>query len=214
MKSYRNSFFVTGIGTEVGKTVISSILVRALQADYWKPVQSGDLEWSDTDKVRAWSGMDSSTFFPEAYRLKQPLSPHASAERDGVLIDRAAFALPKTSRPLIVEGAGGLYVPLNRQDTMLDLIQDLGLPVILVSRHYLGSINHTLLSLSALKQRGISLAGLIFNGSPNPDTESVIEQMAGVEHVFRIEEMEKIDSDSIAALAAKHHQAIENLMNI
>lgn len=212
MKPNRNSFFVTGIGTEVGKTVISAILVRALGADYWKPVQSGDLEWSDTDKVRTWSGVNDNTYFPEAYRLQQPMSPHAAAERDGVLIDRAAFALPPTSRPLIVEGAGGLYVPLNRQDTMLDLIQDLGLPVILVSRHYLGSINHTLLSLSALKQRGIPLAGLVFNGPSNPDTETVIEQMAGVRHLFRVEEMEKIDSDTIAHLAGKHRKIIESLI--
>lgn len=212
MKPNRNSFFVAGIGTEVGKTVISAILVRALQADYWKPVQSGDLEWSDTDKVRMWSGLEGNTYFPEAYRLKQPLSPHAAAERDGILVDRAAFELPHTSRPLIVEGAGGLYVPLNRQSTMLDLIQDLGLPVILVSRHYLGSINHTLLSLSALKQRGIPLAGLVFNGRPNPETESVIEQMAGVQHIFRVEEMEKIDPESIAGLAAKYRTAIEKLI--
>ena len=214
MKPNRNSFFVTGIGTEVGKTVISAILVRALRADYWKPVQSGDLEWSDTDKVRTWSGVKDNTCFPEAYRLQEPMSPHAAAERDGVLIDRTAIELPSTSRPLIVEGAGGLHVPLNRQDTMLDLIQDLGLPVILVSRHYLGSINHTLLSLSALKQRGIPLAGLIFNGHSNPDTETVIEQMAGVRPLFRGDEMETIDSDTIDGLADKHRKNIESLIKV
>jgi dethiobiotin synthetase len=142
--------FVTGISTEVGKTVVSSILTEYLQADYWKPIQSGDLHLSDTMKVQSLVSNSKTVFHPERYRLQSPLSPHASAEIDGIQISLNDFELPQTENNLIVEGAGGLFVPLNEKDTVIDLIERLKLPVVLVSRNYLGSINHTMLSIEAL----------------------------------------------------------------
>lgn len=200
-------YFVTGIDTEVGKTVVSAVLVKALQADYWKPVQSGDLDLTDTDKVKTWAAMDDARMHTEAYRLSQPMSPHASAEADGVQISLDQFVLPDTDKALIVEGAGGLMVPLNEEECIIDLIAHLGLPVVLVSRNYLGSINHTLLSVAALRQRQIPIAGLVFNGKPVPSTESVITTMTGLECWFRIPEMDVITPGHIAAAAAELHAA-------
>ena len=135
---------VAGIGTEIGKTVASAVLVEALQADYWKPIQSGGLEDSDTDTVRRLITNSTSYFHPEAYRLTQPLSPHAAAEIDGVTIELEKLTVPLTRNGLVIELAGGLMVPLNSNDLTIDWVQKLGLPVVLVSRNYLGSINHTL----------------------------------------------------------------------
>lgn len=196
-------YFITGIGTEIGKTVVSAILVKALGADYWKPVQSGDLDYTDSDKVRQWAGMEAQRVHPETYRLNLPMSPHASAAADGVEISLDAFQLPDTEKPLVVEGAGGLMVPLNERDCMIDLIAQLGIPVVLVSRHYLGSINHTLLSVEALRQRDIPIAGLVFNGDPVPTTESIITQMTGLTPWFRVPELAEVTPQSISLLAEK-----------
>lgn len=194
-------YFVTGIGTEIGKTVVSAILVKALQADYWKPVQSGDLDHTDTDKVQLWSGMGSERIHPETYRLQRPMSPHASAAAEGVTIRMEEFHLPDTSNNLIVEGAGGLMVPLNEKENMIDLIACLDIPVVLVSRNYLGSINHTLLSVEALQRRNIPIAGLVFNGASVPTTESVICKMTGLEPWFRVPELPEVNAERIANLA-------------
>ena len=145
--------FVTGIGTEVGKTVIAAILTEALEADYWKPVQAGDLDYSDTHKVRDLVSHDKSVFHPETHALHHPMSPHAAAERDGVEISLDDFQLPQTENNLIVEGAGGLMVPLNSKDCIIDLIEKLDIEVVLVSRNYLGSINHTLLSVEGIAKQ-------------------------------------------------------------
>lgn len=189
----KKGVFVTGIGTEVGKTVTAALLVRALQADYWKPIQSGDLGYTDTMKVEAWAGEAAGTVHPERYRLNLPMSPHASAADDGITIQLQDFELPQTDNFLVVEGAGGLQVPLNDHDCIIDLIAQLGLPVVLVSRHYLGSINHTLLSVEALRHRGIPIAGLTFNGSPHPSTEGIIEKMTGIRPLFRLDEMQAMN---------------------
>jgi len=166
--------FVTGIGTDVGKTVISAILVEKLQADYWKPVQSGDLHNSDTMKVKALITNTKTKFHPEAYRLTQPYSPHKSAELDGMKIELDKFVLPETDNQLIIEGAGGLMVPLNDEHFVIDLIQKFNAEVVLVVKHYLGSINHTLLSLELLKQKKIKVNTLIFNGNRDEYSEKVI----------------------------------------
>jgi len=192
--------FVTGIGTEVGKTVVSAMLVEALKADYWKPVQSGDLDYTDTDKIRKWTGFGVRTH-PEGYRLKTPASPHASAAIDGVAIDLEALQLPRTDNFLVVEGAGGLMVPLNDRHLIIDLIQALGLPVVLVSRHYLGSINHSLLSIEALQRRGIPVAALLFNGDPYPSTEEAIEQFGQLPGLLNIPELPEVDREGVAGLA-------------
>jgi dethiobiotin synthetase len=191
------TFFVTGIGTEIGKTVISTILTEALQADYWKPVQAGDLDNSDTMKVQRLVSNSKTKFYPEGYRLNHPMSPHAAADLDGVSIKLTDFDLPKTKNTLLIEGAGGLYVPLNHEDCIIDLIKHLKIPVILVSQNYLGSINHTLLSINALKSMGIPVAGLIFNGKPNAATEAVIEKMGEVRILGKIEELDIIDKAAI-----------------
>lgn len=193
----QNTYFITGIDTEIGKTVISAILTEKLQADYWKPVQAGDLDNSDTMKVQRLISNSKSIFHQERYRLNHPMSPHAAADLDGVEIKLTDFELPKTENTLLIEGAGGLFVPLNHEDCIIDLIKKLGVPVILVSKNYLGSINHTLLSINALKNRGIPIAGVIFNGKPNAATEAVIEKMTGVRIFGKIGELASIDKETI-----------------
>jgi len=166
--------FVTGIGTDVGKTVVSAILVESLKADYWKPIQSGDLDNSDTMKVQALISNPVSKFHPEAYRLTQPFSPHKSAALDKITIDIDLINIPQTENQLIIEGAGGLMVPLNNKHFVVDLIQKFDAEVILVVKQYLGSINHTLLSLELLKQKKIKVRALIFNGDRDEYSESII----------------------------------------
>jgi len=178
--------FVTGIGTDVGKTVVSAILTEALQADYWKPVQAGDLENSDTIKVKNLVANEKSVFHPEAYRLPLPLSPHASAAAAGIELNLNKIVLPTTENNLVIEGAGGLFVPLNAGSLIIDLIQKLQVPVILVSANYLGSINHTLLSVEALKHRNIPVAGIIFNGAPTPASEEYILQFTGLPKLLSV----------------------------
>jgi len=197
------SFFVTGIGTGIGKTVVSAVLTEKLKADYWKPVQSGDLDDSDTLKVKSLVSDERSVFHQETYRLTQPYSPHKSAAIDGIEIDLDKFIAPKTANNLIIEGAGGLMVPLNDQFLMIDLIKKLGASVVLVSQNYLGSINHTLLSVAILKQYGISIAGIIFNGKTDEYSESYILQYTGVRLLGRLPELGVINKMSVRE-AGKH----------
>lgn len=206
-----NGLFVTGIDTEVGKTVVSALLVKGLGMDYWKPVQSGDLDYGDTDKVKEWTTGTDHHFFSERYRLNTPASPHYSAAIDGVEIQLSDFELPSSERPILVEGAGGLMVPLNDSDLMIDLIAHLQLPVVLVSKNYLGSINHTILSIKALQSRGITIAALIFNGVSTPSTESIIQQMTGVTAAFRLDQLEEVNASTIAAATEQHTLALTNL---
>lgn len=191
------TFFVTGIGTEIGKTMTSAILIEKLKADYWKPIQSGDLENSDTIKVQHLVSNVKSIFHPEAYRLTQPYSPHYSAELDHIEIDMERIKKPETENHLIIEGAGGLMVPLNQKDLMIDLIKKLNCPVILVSKNYLGSINHTLLSVEALKNRNIPIEGIIFNGEPNESTEKLILKMSGLKSIGRVLPLSEISKASV-----------------
>jgi dethiobiotin synthetase len=167
-----NQLFITGIGTEVGKTVCSAVLTQYFKADYWKPVQSGDLDNTDSHKIESWT--EDTVCHPETYRFKLAASPHQSAREENIEISLDQFQLPKTDNKLIVEGAGGLMVPLTDEIFMLDLIERFNLPVALVVRNYLGCINHSLLSIMALKQRKLKLEYLIFNGNFPPDTERVI----------------------------------------
>lgn len=190
--------FVTGIGTEVGKTVVAAILTEKLKADYWKPVQAGDLDDSDTMKVRALVSNSVSVFHEEGFRLNHPMSPHAAAERDGVEIGLEDFKMPQTENHLVIEGAGGLMVPLNDQDCVIDLIEGSGAEVVLVSRNYLGSINHTLLSIEALKNRGIPVRGVIFNDEENTETERVILKMTGLKCLGRVELLKELTQEAIA----------------
>jgi len=169
------SVIIAAIGTEVGKTVTSAILCEALRADYWKPVQAGDLDYSDTDKVRNLVSHTPFITHPETHRLTAPMSPHAAADIDGLVIKAEDFKRPDTQgRALVTELAGGLMVPLSRDYLTIDLIADLGDPIILVINSYLGSINHSLLSLDLIKRRGINFAGIIFNGETNQQSREVI----------------------------------------
>jgi len=191
--------FVAGIGTEVGKTIISAIVVKALEAEYWKPVQSGIESQSDSHEVSSLTG--GCIVHPEAYRLQAPMSPDAAAAREGVRISLEKIKAPVTAAPLVIEGAGGLMVPLNEEHTNLDLIEHLDAPVILVSRHYLGSINHTLLSVEALRSRKIPLLGIIFNGHAHPETERSIAHFSKARILGRVDEEERLDRETIARYA-------------
>ncbi|MFL0161363.1 dethiobiotin synthase [Aquirufa salirivi] len=190
------TIIVAGIGTEIGKTVVSAILTKALKADYWKPIQSGDLEQGDAYWIQQWVKHPNLTIWPSTYRLSQPLSPHTAAELDGITIELNQFQKPASSQPLVIELAGGLMVPINDQQTNIDLIQSLNAPVILVSKNYLGSINHTLLSFEMLQQRGISILGIVFNGPENPSGEKFILNYTQLPLLLRVNEEQKID-DSI-----------------
>lgn len=192
-------YFITGISTEVGKTVAAAIITEALEADYWKPIQSGDLEYSDTHKVQNLISNNTSVFHENSYALQTPMSPHASAEIDGVTIDINTIKAPETKNNLVIEGAGGLLVPLNNEHTILDLIQP-DYKVIVVSRHYLGSINHTLLTLNLLKEKGFDVS-LVYSGNEHKTTEAIIEKMSGVSVIGRIEEEPYIDQNVVKEYA-------------
>ena len=187
----KEGYFVSAIGTDSGKTLISAMLVEGLETDYWKPVQSG--EPRDTESVQSLVSNSQSRFHPERYLLSTPASPHASARIDDVRISLDEFHLPESERPIVVEGAGGLMVPLNDDDLMIDLIAQLGLPLILVSNIYLGSINHTLLSIEALKNRNVPIKGIIFNGISNPESESVILRQSGLKCLLRVPHLEQVN---------------------
>jgi|TARA_B110000240_G_C13475467_1_gene442833 dethiobiotin synthetase len=193
--------FVTGIGTEVGKTIASSILVENLKADYWKPIQAGELENSDSIKVKNLISNTKSVFHSESYKLKEPMSPHAAAERDNITIELLKIIPPKTDNHLVIEGAGGVFVPLNKEDCILDIIPKTNAEVVIVSRHYLGSINHTLLTIKALQDRNISIKGIIFSGDENKDTENIIIKMTGIKFLFRINEEIEFNKEIIKKYA-------------
>lgn len=194
------TYFITGISTEVGKTVASAILTEALQADYWKPVQAGELDNTDTNKVQRLVSNSKTVFHESAFNLTAPMSPHAAAEIDGVSLSAKKIKRPKTENNLIVEGAGGLLVPLNASETIMDLVHPAD-RVIVVSRHYLGSINHTLLTVEQLKQRNFDVFGIIFSGDEHPSSESIIAKMSGVKILGRIAEEPYFDENVIREYA-------------
>lgn len=192
--------FVSGIGTGVGKTILAAILTEKLQADYWKPIQAGNLDDTDTDQVKKLVSNNLTVFYPEKYRLSKPMSPHAAAEIDGLEIKLTDFNIPETQNDLIIEGAGGLLVPLSNELLVIDLIKHLDGEVVLVSRHYLGSINHTLLSAEALKLRNIKVIGIVFNGEPYPQGEEIILRHTGLRCLLRMPQMNDISRESIKLL--------------
>ena len=192
--------FITGISTDVGKTIASSIIVEALQADYWKPIQAGDLDNSDSHKIKSYISNDKTVIHENSYKLNTPASPHLAAELDGITIDLKKIVAPKTNNHLVVEGAGGIFVPLNNNDCVIDLIQT-DYKVIVVSRHYLGSINHTLLTIEALKNRKINVVGIIFSGNENKSSESIILNKTGVKCIGRIEQEPYFDKNVVKEYA-------------
>lgn len=193
-------FFVTGIGTGVGKTVVSAILVEALKADYWKPVQSGDLEYTDSECVKEYT-IHHHTIHQEAYSFPAPKAPYFAANEVEKTIDLQLIRLPVTNNNLIVEGAGGLMVPLTSNLLIKDLIIKLQLPVIVVSMNYLGSINHTISTIEMLNLYKIKIAGLIFNGIPNPESEDFILNYTKVNLLGKIPKADILSKGFVAQQA-------------
>lgn len=201
---------VVGIGTEIGKTIASAILVKALKTNYWKPVQSGNLEDSDSLAIETLVGAMPGEIFPNTYNFKNPLSPHTAAELENRKIELSRFKLPHSNKTTIVELAGGLMVPLNDRETNLDLIKRLNLPVVLVSKNYLGSINHTILTYELLKREQIPCMGIIFNGEPNPSGEKFILNYTELPVILRINQEKELSQEIIQNYAGKVNQELFN----
>lgn len=195
------AFVVTGTDTEIGKTVFAAGLAGALKAHYWKPVQAGLEDGSDRDRVAALSGLPAANVLPEAYRLTTPCSPHEAAARDGIAIDGARLD-PPPQRPLVIEGAGGALVPLTPSILFADVFARWGLPVILVARTGLGTINHSLLTIECLRTRGIAIHGIAFVGDGNAESESTIMRIGGVPRLGRLPMLEPLTPDTLSAAFA------------
>lgn len=207
-----NGVVVAGIGTGVGKTLVASIITEALQADYWKPVQAGNLDFTDTDFVKQHISNTKTFFHPEAYRLAMPMSPHAAAEIDGVVIELERLSVPQSSNIIVIEPAGGLMVPLNDRQLNIDLLKQWNLPVVLVSQNYLGSINHTLLSVELLKHSSARLAGIIFNGQRNASTEEFILEYTGVPCIGKIEYEKEITKELVKHYADEFRKNLNEFL--
>jgi dethiobiotin synthetase len=197
-----SAIVVTGTDTDIGKTVFAAALAGALGAHYWKPVQAGLDDGSDRERAARLSGLPDGKLLPEAYRLTTPCSPHRAAEIDGVAIDPAHLMLPEVDGPLVVEGAGGVMVPVTRDLLFADLFARWGQPVVLVARTALGTINHSLLSIEALKRRDASLLGIAFVGERVEDTEATVAAIGGVRRLGRLPLLPALDRESLAAAFA------------
>ena len=202
--------FITGIGTDVGKTITSAIITQALEADYWKPIQAGDLDNSDSHKIKHFISNDKTIIHENSYKLNTPASPHLAAKIDGITIDLKKIIEPKTKNNLVIEGAGGILVPINDNDCIVDLIKK-DYKVIVVSRHYLGSINHTLLTFEALQSRNISVAGIVFSGDENKASEEIILSKTKAKLIGRIENEPYFDQTVIQYYADLFRKNLQNL---
>ncbi len=200
-------FVVSGTDTGVGKTVFAAALTHALQASYWKPVQSGLEEETDSETVERLSGAPRARILPEAYRLKMPASPHLSAHLGNVTIDPALLQPPETSGPLVIEGAGGLLVPLTDKLLFADIFARWHIPLILCARTTLGTINHTLLSLEALRSRAIPVHGLAFIGDENTENERIITDIGAVRTLGRLPHLPQMTAGAL-------HQAFAQQFNL
>lgn len=188
-------YFITGTDTGVGKTLVSAVLTYVLKGCYWKPIQSGlQDDLPDSEQVKQWTSLAADHFFPSRYLLQAPLSPDQAASLEKVTLDLDECQLPVTKRTLIVEGAGGIYVPLNDKQNMLDLMKKLALPVIIVARGTLGTINHTLLTIEGLRRNQIPIHGVVFNGKLNPANQKAIENWGQVRTLFQVPFFDTIDA--------------------
>ncbi len=178
--------FITGIDTDVGKSVVSAICVEALQYDYWKPIQCGSLEHTDTDQVKQWVTNSRTTFHKEYIQFKTPASPNIASYIENKEINLSSIHRPKSQRPIVIEGAGGVYVPLNTKQYIIDLMVKLDCHVIIVSKNYIGSINHTLLTVDALRKRGLHILGIVFNLEQNDYIENTIYQFTGLPKILHV----------------------------
>jgi dethiobiotin synthetase len=196
-------YLVSGTDTGIGKTTVAAMLLLALDALYWKPLQSGTQDGTDRERVQALTHLPADRLLPERYVLSQPLSPHRAAELDGVAIDPKSLAVPAAERTLIIEGAGGLLVPITRQLLQIDLFTDWDLPVILCARTALGTINHTLLSIEALRRRRLRLHGVVFVGDDNPDNIRTIGEISGARVLGRLPRLEPLDRAALLGAFAR-----------
>ncbi len=201
--------FVTGIGTDVGKTVASAIICEALQADYWKPIQTGSYFSTDSDKLKKYITNSKTQIHPESFVLRQYMSPHAAAELEGKQIELSAINVPETGNTLVMEGAGGIMVPINDREFIVDLIIKTKAEVVLVIQNYLGSINHSILSIDSLKFRNIPVMGIIFNGPPHQLSEDIILRYSGLKCLGRIQKESVINRDVITKYAALFGPALK-----
>jgi dethiobiotin synthetase len=195
-----NGFFVTGTDTDVGKTLVAAWLLTQLDASYWKPVQAGIMPETDSSVVRRLAEIEPDRILPEAYVLPEAIAPHEAARRAGIAIDMAKFVPPVSDRPLVVEGAGGLMVPLTDTAYVIDLAAELHLPLILVARSTLGTINHTLLSLEAILRRGLHLAGVVINGPETPHNRAAIERYGQVEVIAEIPWLDVVNRSTLLTI--------------
>lgn len=203
---------VAGIGIDVGKTIVSAILTTLLKGDYWKPIQCGNEENSDTTTVKRWLDTTRHTIHSPAYSLKAPLSPHHAARLENILIRLDSLILPQSTRPLIIEGVGGIFVPLTPKISSLDLFKSWDCQWVVVSKHYLGSINHTLLTLEVLKKLCLPILGIIFNGEPNPDSESAILEISQVSVLGRLLPETNLNPQTIQRYATQWQPLFSKLL--
>jgi dethiobiotin synthetase len=210
MNDWKNSIAIAGIHTGIGKTIASAVIAEALGADYGKPVQAG-VEERDADTVRALISNGAARVHPEAIVLQMPASPHTAAAAEGKVIDFKTFRLPETEKLLLVETAGGVHSPMGNTTTMADFIAYYHLPTLLVSRNYLGSINHTLMSIEVLRARGINIIGLVMNGEHNESSESFIEQYGKVNIVARIPDFSELNREMISDCAKRLTTALSTV---
>ena len=209
-----NAIVVTGTDTGIGKTVFAAGLTGLLAGTYWKPVQSGIEDETDSEIVARLSGLPAGRILPEAYRLNAPLSPHRAAELDGVEIDIGKLALPAGQRPLIIEGAGGLMVPVNRQTLYIDLFARWQAPLVLCARTGLGTINHALLSIEALRSRSIPLLGVAFIGDEMADTQRTIAEMGKVRVLGRLPRLDPLTPEALGAAMRASFNAADFLESL
>ena len=197
-------FVVTGTDTDIGKTVFAAGLAGALGAHYWKPVQAGVDPEGDKETVARLGNLPHTRILPEAYRLTTPASPHLAARIDGIEVRLDKLSLPQVDGPLVVEGAGGVLVPVSETLLMADLFAHWKLPIILCARTALGTINHSLLSIEALRSRGVPLAGIAFIGDPHEENERIIPQLAKVPSLGRLPRLDPLDASSLKAAFAEN----------
>ena len=195
--------FITGIGTNVGKTVVSAILTELLQADYWKPVQSGVEEGKDSDTVKSLISNVKTVFHPETYLLKQPLSPHFAAKLDGVEIELDKIQLPKTENHLIIEGAGGLLVPINSTQYVIDIAKQIDCEIVLVISSYLGCINHSLLSIDYLLRNNFKIKALVFNGEFEPEVKEAIVSYVKEPLIIDVPQLKELSKSAVLQISSQ-----------
>jgi dethiobiotin synthase len=199
-----SDLFITGTDTDVGKTVLSALLCAALNRCYWKPIQTGTSEGSDREAVMGYAAIPEKQTLPEIYRFEPPVSPHLAARLAGTRIDVDTIVRPSTSSPLVIEGAGGVLVPINERDLMVDLMKRLKAPVVLAARTALGTINHTLLSIRTLREAGLTVKGVVIIGPPNDDNRRAIEHYGDIPVIGWIPVLPCVDHDALVGVYSRY----------